>query len=398
MISDTLKIIFSETTWPLALALAWVTGELLHRRLKIPRVSTYCFIGFILGAAQTGFLPQPVGRQILLPADIAFGLILFELGYRINLHWLRTNPWLGITSITESTCSFIAVFIIARLSEIPLAPALLLAALAIPTSPAVVLRVANDLRSSGQVTERMLHLAAFNCVLAVVVFRIASGCLTISSSGNILHALWNSLMVLFVSAGIGVFFGVAVPAILRKSGDINRNATIAFAIAVILLTVLTRTLDLSPLLATLAFGAVARNRRIALSQAERNFGSLGDLMTLYLFVFVAAILDWRKASLGVGMGLAIIAVRIMTKTAITTLFARLSGITWRKGALTGLTLTPLSVFAVLLPEQSRYFELNLPNEMAPITAIILLLGIIGPIVTQFSLIRAEEADDETEGC
>jgi hypothetical protein len=38
----------------------------------------------------------------LLLADLAFGLILFELGYRINLRWLRTNPWIGVSSLAEA--------------------------------------------------------------------------------------------------------------------------------------------------------------------------------------------------------------------------------------------------------------------------------------------------------
>lgn len=394
--SEALHAIISEIAWPLALALAWVAGELLHRWLKLPRISTYGIIGFLLGPTQSGFLPHPAGSQIVLLADIAFGLILFELGYRINLRWLRANHWLGITSITEAAGSFVAVFIVACWYGTPLVPTLLLAALAMSTSPAAVLRVANELRSVGQVTERMLHLSAFNCILAVIVFRIVSGYWILSSAGNIFHALWNSLVVMLVSAGIGTFFGVAVPALLRKLGDINRNATSAFAIAVLLLTVLTNILNFSPLLATFAFGLVARNRRIALSQTQRNFGVLGDLMTVFLFVFVAVIIDWRKAFAGMELGLAVIAVRMVTKVAATTLFARVGGITWRKGALTGLALTPLSVFVVLLLEQSRYFELYLPNEVMAISAIILLLEVIGPIVTRLSLIWAGEVINERE--
>ena len=50
----------------------------------------------------------------------------------------------------------------------PLLAALLLASLAMSTSPAAIVRVVNEQRSSGQVTERVLHLTAVNCVLAVL--------------------------------------------------------------------------------------------------------------------------------------------------------------------------------------------------------------------------------------
>jgi len=382
---------FNETAWPFALALAWVAGELGHRWLALPRISSYGIVGFLLGAAQGGLLPSPDGGAVTFLADIAFGLILFELGYRINLRWVRANPWLGVTSVVEAFGCFAAVFLIAGWYAVPMVPALLLAALAMSTSPAAVLRVANELHSSGQVTDRTLHLSAFNCVLAVVTFKIVIGYWVLSGAGSLFQAVWSSLVVLLVSAGMGAFFGVAVPALLRALGGMDRSATVAFALAVLVLTALTHALKFSPLLATLAFGLVARHRRVILSQAQRNFGALGDLLTVLLFVFVAATLSWKMALSGIWLALAVIAARVAVKTTVTTVFARLSGITWRKGALTGLALTPQSVFVILLLEQSRHLGLDFLNEVTAIAAIVLLLEVIGPLVTQRALIWAGEA-------
>ena len=392
--SHSIAAILHETAWPLALALAWVAGEFGHRWLALPRIASYGIVGFLLGSTQGGFLPDSDGGPVTLLADIAFGLILFELGYRINLRWVRENPWLGVTSVVEACGSFATVFFIADWYAVPMVPALLLAALAMSTSPAAVLRVANELRSSGQVTERTLHLSAFNCVLAVVAFKFVVGYWVLTGSGSVFHALWNSLVVLLVSAGLGALFGVAVPALLRTLGGVDRNATAAFAIAVVVLTVVTHALKFSPLLATLAFGLVARHRRIALSQAQRNFGALGDLLTVLLFVFVAAALDWRKVASGWELALVVVAARMAVKVAVTTLFAHLGGISWRKGALTGLALTPLSVFAILLLEQSRHLGLDLLDELAAIAAIVLLLEVIGPVVTQHALQWAGETSRE----
>ncbi len=396
---DVIVAVFNETAWPVALALAWVAGELGHRWLALPRISSYGVVGFLLGATQGGFLPVAGSGPVTALADIAFGLILFELGYRINLRWVRANPWLGVTSIVESAGCFAAVFFITRWYALPMVPALLLSALAMSTSPAAVLRVANELHSSGQVTDRSLHLSAFNCVLAVVAFKIVMGYWVLSGAGGLFQALWSSLVVLLVSAGLGALFGVAVPALLRALGGMDRSATVAFAITVVALTALTHALKFSPLLATLAFGLVARHRRVVLSQAQRNFGALGDLLTVLLFVFVAATLDWTKLASGIWLALAVIAARAAVKVAVTTLFARLGGITWRKGALTGLALTPLSVFAILLLEQSRRLglDLNLLNEVSATVAIVLLLEVLGPVVTQRALIWAGEATQDARG-
>ena len=380
-----------DLAWPLALALAWMAGEFGQRWLRMPRISSYAIVGFVLAGGQTGVLPSPPGAAVALLADVAFGLVLFELGYRINMDWLRANPWLGVTCLVESLGTFAAVFAVAKTFSVPLVPALLLSAIAMSTSPAAVVRIANELRASGQVTERTLHLSAFNCVLAIVAFKIIVGYWVLAGSGGLFHAVWNSLVVLVVSAGLGALFGVAVPGLLRVLGSVERHATVAFALAVLLLTALVDVFKFSPLLAALAFGLVARRRRAVLSQAQRNFGALGDMLMLLLFVFVTAQLDWRQVVAGFPMALAAIAVRAATQVAGTALFARLSGISWRKGLYNGVALAPLSAFAVLLLEQTRYLGLKLMDDVAALAGIVLVLQLVAPLVTQWAFVKAGEA-------
>lgn len=388
-----IQAIPSDLAWPFALAIAWIAGEFGHRWTGLPRISIYGLVGFLLANTQAGLLPLPEGDSIRLLANIAFGLILFELGYRINLRWLRNNPWLGVTSLVDAGCTFAAVYLVAQWSGMPLIPSLLLSSLAMATSPAAVLRVVNEQRSSGQVTERTLHLSAFSCVLAVFTFKVVVGVWVFQSTGDILHALWNSLVVLLVSAALGGLFGVAVPALLRKIGNGGGDATVAFAIAVVALVALTHTLKFSPVPAALAFGLMARHRRIAFSQAQQNFGVLGNLLTVLLFVFMAASLEWPMVMAGAGVALALLTVRFAVKTLCATAFAHVSGITWRKGMLTGMALTPLSAFVILLLEQTRHLGIGLMDELAALAAITLALEVIGPIVTQWALVLAKEVPD-----
>ncbi|TWO79395.1 sodium:proton antiporter [Denitratisoma oestradiolicum] len=388
---DYLSSMIVPLAWPLALLVAWLAGEAGQRWLALPRVSSYGLVGFLMAEHQVGILGKIGGDLLSLVADVAFGLILFELGYRINLRWLRSNPWLGVSSLAESFGSFVVVFVLAQGFGLALVPSLLLAALAMSTSPASVLRVVNDLRASGQVTERVLHLSAFNCVLAVVAFKAVVGYWVLATAGSIFHALWNSLAVVVVSAGLGVMFGVMVPALLRLTRTGTRDATVLFALAVLLLVVLTHGLRFSPLLATLAFGLVSRHRRVVFSQAQRNFGTLGNLLTLFLFVFAGATLDWRDAVAGFWLAMALVAGRLAVKVTAVAMFARLAGLSWRKGVLTGFALTPLSVFAILLLEQTKHLGVGLVDDLAPLAALVLLLDLIGPIVTQRALIWAGEA-------
>lgn len=387
----------ADLAWPLAVALAWVFGELGHRWTGLPRISLYGVAGFALGGSQLGLLPQTGSGPIMLVANAAFGLILFEFGYRINLRWLRTNPWIGITAVLEAALTFGAVYALAQAFGLPLLTSLLLASLAMSTSPAALLRVINEERSSGQVTERVLHLTAVNCVLAVFVFKVIVGFWVFQTSGDVVQASSNSALLLAASLALGAAFGVALPALLRHFGRLSSDATLGFAIGVIVLVTIGHTLKLSPVLASLTFGLVARHRRVVLNKTQRNFGVLGELLAIVLFVFVASTLSWHRVWLGLGLGVLLILVRTLVKVAVVATLARVSGISTRKGVLAGLALAPISVFVILLLEQARYLGIDLVDQLAPLAAATLLLELIGPVVTQRALIAAGESSEPAEG-
>jgi Kef-type K+ transport system membrane component KefB len=149
--------------------------------------------------------------------------------------------------------------------------------------------------------------------------------------------------------------------------------------------------------AALAFGLTARHRRVALAQAQRNFGALGELLAVLLFVYAAATLEWRQVLDGLLPALALVAVRLLTKTLGVAAFAHLSGISWRKGALTGLGLAPLSVFVILLLEHARLTGLQLADAARALAAVTLILELFGPIILQRALIWARETPEQQNG-
>lgn len=378
-----------QLAWPLAMTLAWMAGELFYRWTALPRIAVYGLAGFVFGNLAAGYLPPSEAKNFMLLANLGFGLILFELGYRINLRWLRNNPWIVATSLLEAACTFAAVYLVAHLCGMDRLPAALTASLAMSSSPAGLLRVLNEQGAAGQVTERAMHLTALNCVMAVFTFNIVVGIGVFQTSGDIAHAAGSSLLVLAASAGMGALFGALVPLWLRLI-DASREGTLAFALAVVLLVAITSVLPLSPVLAALTFGLVARHRRISLSPAQRNFGVLGDLLTVLMFFFVATKVQVEHVSGGLALGLLLVLVRAVVKVAVCTLFARVSGISARKGALSGLALTPMAVFAIILMEQTRWIGVDLFDSLAPLAAVMLLLDVAGPILTQRAVVWANE--------
>ncbi|MGW8393044.1 cation:proton antiporter [Pseudoduganella sp. HUAS MS19] len=389
-----LLVISDELAWPCAMLLAWLAGEFVHRWTNLPRISVYGLVGFLLAQAMPDLLVPDGSSQVTLLANIAFGLILFEFGYRINLRWLSVNPWIAVSGLAESALTFGAVFSIAYWQGMPPLTALLLASLAMSSSPAGVLRVINEERSSGQVTERVLHLVAMNCVLALFVFKVVVGFWVFQTSGSLTQAVSRSVIELLASAVLGAVAGMLVPALLRSLGTLARDGTVAFAMVVVLLVSITQAADLSPVLATLTFGLMARHRRVTFTRTQRNFGAIGELLTVLLFVFAVSTLDWQRVVFGATLGFLLLMVRFATKTIAVALFSHVAGISWRKGALIGVALSPMSVFAILLLEQTRYMGIVLVDELAALAAMTLFMEVLGPIITQRALIRARETAKE----
>lgn len=44
-------VISAELAWPLAVLLAWLAGEFIHRWTRLPRISVYGLVGFLCAQA-----------------------------------------------------------------------------------------------------------------------------------------------------------------------------------------------------------------------------------------------------------------------------------------------------------------------------------------------------------
>jgi Kef-type K+ transport system membrane component KefB len=387
-------VISAELAWPLAVLLAWLAGEFIHRWTALPRISVYGLVGFLCAQAFPDLFATESNSAVLVLANVAFGLILFELGYRVNLHWLRINPWVAVSGLVETFVTFGVVYLIALQFGLPSLTALLLASLAMSTSPVGVLRVVNEQRSSGQATERVLHLVALNSVLAVLTFKVIVGFWVFETSGSLTQAISHSAFELIMSALLGAIPGMVVPAVLRHLGNLAREGTLAFALVVVILVAITYSSGLSPVLATLAFGLTARHRRVTFTRTQRNFGAIGELLTILLFVFAVSTLSWANVVNGGLLAFVLLLARFAVKTAGVAAFSHLSGISWKKGLASGMALAPMSVFVVLLLEQTKNAGVVLIDELAAVAAMTLFMEVIGPIITQRALIWARETTQE----
>lgn len=384
----------SQVIWFGALLLAGVLGgEIAKQAFFLPRITGYAAAGLVLGPDGFALLGAPQLRELRVFGDISVGLILFELGHRIDLTWLRRSPRLALTSVLESALGAILIYyVLHRFFDVAPLHAIAAAAVGIATSPAVVMRITADLSAEGQVTERTLLLTALNCSIAALALTALIPSLYLEYRGGWRTILLHPLYLLGGSFTLGLVASGITLQLLQWLGK-RREIQILLLIALILVTVgVALILKLSVLLALLAYGALARNLDKNHNLIAPDFGLTGQMFFLILFVLAGANLDLAAASAGLAVGASFVAARFAGKTAGVIAFIPGSGLKPRQGLLLALALTPMSGLAVILLQDTQSLFPEFGRSLAAlILPAVVLLEIAGPILTQLALKWAGEA-------
>jgi len=378
--------------WIAVLLLAAVIlGEVLQRWLSVPRLLGWILAGALLGPAMVGVVDREVLLELRPLLDVSIGLLLFELGQRVDLSWLQRNPWLLASSVAESVFSFGAVLAALLAFHVPLVIAAASAGLGVATSPAVVLTLSKELRAQGQLNERLLLLTALDGILAFVALSAFLGWLHLESRSGWMTVIAHPLYVIAGSTALAAVFALITLDLLGRLGkrpDAQFICTFALAVIAVQLTAFAK---LSVPLAMLAFGALTRTFDRHRRFLSLEFGRTGQIFLIILFAIPAAGLDYSILPLGLGLGLVLAVARYLGKSVGVLLFARPSGLGLRKGALLGLALTPMSAFALALMQDA---SIDYPLFWYPFHTIVLgatvALELGGPLLARFALVKAGE--------
>ena len=129
-----------ELSYPLLFGVLLVAGMMggeLARLLRLPRIIGYVLVGLAIAP-----LADAVGMRLLIDqarifVDLALGLVLFELGRRMDLRWMKRDWSLAATGMVESALTFGLVFATLVFLDFEPIKAGLAAAIAMTHSPAV---------------------------------------------------------------------------------------------------------------------------------------------------------------------------------------------------------------------------------------------------------------------
>lgn len=382
----------------LLLLAAAMAGELVRRWLRLPRLLGWIAAGIALGPQLSGLIDAQALAGMRSVLDVAIGVVLFQLGQRVDLGWLRRNPWLLATSVLESALAFGGVFAVLLLLEVPPLLAALAAAIGIATGPAVVLSITRELRAQGQVTERMLLLTSLNCVYAFVAVSMLLAWLHQEYSAQWLSIVVHPLYLIFGSVLLALVFALTTLALLALLGRREDGQFITVIALVVTAVYAASALNLSVVLVLLGYGVMARAFDTRRRFASLDFGQLGQILLMLLFAISAATLDLDLLRFGALAGATLVAARYAGKALGVFTIAPLSGLSLRKASLLSLALLPMSGVALILVHDTTALFPELGAELSSIVvSAIVMLELLGPAVAHFALVRAGEADESERG-
>lgn len=373
-----------------ALVLTALTGEA-GWRLGVPRVTGYVVAGLVLGPLVLGWFDATDLASYRSVLDLTLALLLFELGIRLDLRWFLANPWVVAASLAEVALTFVLSFGALWAIGTGGGLALAVAAIAIGTSPVMVMHVTSEVRAAGQMTDRLLALCALNAACSVILLKLLVGGLHGVHGGWHL-ALLHPLYLLVGSILAGALIAGAYTA-LRKVVDPGSEQGLAATVALLLaaLAVLTA-LRLPAVLAPLIAGVLIKwyDRRPHLW--PQQFGSIGGLLAIVTFMLAGSAATAGQVFAGAGVALVAIGARVVGKLGGTMAFGPASGLDLKKSFALGVALMPLSVLALLMAEDVRQLYPAFGAKLMPVVlAMMVVLGVLGPIATRWALIRTRES-------
>ena len=383
-----------ELSYPLlfgALLVAGMLGGEMARAIRVPRILGYVAVGFAAAPLAAAMNLGPLLEEARVFVDLALGLVLFDLGRRMDLNWMRRDWTLAAAGLAESLLTFVAVFACLMAFDYTAIVAGITASIAMATSPAVVLLIVQDTKAEGQVTERALNLVALNSLFASILTTILLTSAHLDAKVEVENALLHPA---YLFAG-SLFLGWVVASVARviarrveKTQELHFTLIAGMVFGAVGLAVL---LKLSVILALLAFGLFTRNDARNFDLLNVNLAPASRPLYVVLFVITGASLPLDALTQAGVVGAALAGARLAGKFTGVIAFSSLGGLRARQSVGLACSLLPMSTLALMLHHQvARQFPAFGAQVGAAFLAMLIVMEIAGPVAVQWGLRFAGE--------
>lgn len=372
-----------------------IAGYVVSKSPWVPRITGYLLVGFLLGAGGFNLLSGEVLKVTNIFADIAVALVVYQLGRYVDIGWLRREKWLMITVAVSAVLCFGFVSIALTWFGTDSVMALLGGVMAIATAPAVVLVVLRDLKAEGQVTRRLAAMTALNNFVAVLAAYALLPVIAHEAGTPVLTLIQHTLYSLVGSAILAYLTYWLMMPLARLLGREN-SSQFVLVISVIALAIgVAHALHLPVMLTMLIFAILSKNLDRQFDLMELEFGVANELFVVMLFVTVGASMKLSDLSLLGFSVLILIAARFLAMGLGVFLFARFARMNWRQAGLLTLGTLPMTEVGVgLMQTVSSLYPHTTANVLPLLAGSMVVLEFLGPVATQFALIKSGESGRE----
>jgi Kef-type K+ transport system membrane component KefB len=363
-----------------------IGGFMAHHWPWLPSITGFMLVGFVAGPNVLGLFSHEQLASSAIVIDVSLGLILYRLGLSLDIKQLVRSKSLMLISLVESGLTFFAVYALLGWIGIASLPAAVIAALAISSSPAVLIHVAHELGASGPVTNRAQSLVALNNVIAFVVFAALLPALYTDGQAPRDTVIGAPLYSLLGSAVLGAVVGVMLHYTARRF-KAAQQYHLALVIGAVMLTLgAALMLKLSALFAPLVLGMVVRGieRKDLISDME--FGPAFELFFIVLFVYAGANLHVSEMLHYAPAAAVFLAARALAKWLGVAVTASMFRLPARESLTTGLLLFPMAGLAIgLVNTTTTLFPAHGAVVGSIVLAAVAVVEAIGPPIVMFAL-------------
>jgi len=382
------------------LLLALLAGHL-AQFVRIPEVTGYLLAGVALGPSVLGWVSHDNLGALQVLSEVALGLILFSIGAVFEFErFARIGKRILYLTLSESLLAALFVAGGMLLLGQPWQIAALLGAIAIATAPASTLMVIRECDASGPLSETLLGLIAVNNIFCIVAYSLVAAAIELAASlagpapllvETLYGALFPLAWQLIGSVALGFLVGLMLASWSQQVTE-SGEMLILLAGSILLAVGVTRILDLSPLVASLAVGATMVNLS---KRSKRLFEALASTdPPFYAIFFVIAGADLDVSLIGqMGvLGVVYVSARALGKFLGARIGAAWLGMHPSVQRFLGYGLMAQAGLAVgITLAVSRRFEEYSPVITTVVLSSVAIYEMFGPITTRFAIIRSGEA-------
>lgn len=387
----------------LLLLLGAMGGYLAHRISWVPSITGFMLVGFLSGPKGLDVLSYDVLGDARIMVDIALGLILYRLGLSLDIRAIFESSQLFVISFVESLLTFAVCAYVMHEFGLEWEVACLIGAIAVSSSPAVLLHVAHEVHAKGPVTESAKSLVALNNVFSFLIFSAMLPVMYADVGADI------QTMVLLPSYRLlgSMVVGFILAYILFKIAKFTHTAT-QYKLALVIGTVMValgmaKIFNLSALFAPLVVGIVIRTLEDDDLLSNLEFGAAFELFFILLFVYAGAKLDTSVILEFWPVILALALARTVAKMLGVLLSAIPYKVPFGRSTGASMLLIPMAGLAIGLVQTTGtlFPDATYPGIAAMVSALVLgavaIFETIGPPIAAYAFRIAGEAGKDMTG-